>query len=154
MPFADETFDTVISMEVLEHVPDMSVMMREVQRVLKPGGHWVISVPNVTLRSWYEMKKDRQAYYCDEHEHFREFSAIEIGWLEHKFMRTEVFETMFKEQGFSIRYRDGVRYLFPQWFSRVPLLQRLMESPSTDRFWSYVPVVKKFPYWLIRVYQR
>jgi 2-polyprenyl-3-methyl-5-hydroxy-6-metoxy-1,4-benzoquinol methylase len=151
LPFADETFDTVISMEVLEHVPEMAVMMREVQRVLKPGGHWVVSVPGVTLRSWYEMKKDQRPYYCDEHEHFREFTAVDIDWFEHKFMRTDLFETMFREQGFSVRHRDGVRYLFPQWLSRIPALQRLLETPSADRIWSALPVVNRFPFWMIRV---
>ncbi len=154
LPFADETFDTVVSMEVLEHVPDMMLMMQEVQRVLRPGGNWVISVPNVTLRSWYEMKKDHQAYYCDEREHFREFSAVNLNGFEHKFMRIDVFEAMFKAQGFNLSFCDGVRYLFPQWFSRIPPLQHLLESPLTDRFWSCIPGIKVFPFWIIRVFHK
>jgi len=154
LPFVDETFDMVISMEVLEHVPDMAVMMREVQRVLKPGGHWIVSVPSVTLRSWYEMKKEQRPYYCDEHEHFREFTAVNVDWFEHKFMRIDAFEEMFSRQGFSLCHRDGVRYLFPQWFSRFSLLQGWLESPQRDGFWAVIPWVRKFPYWTVLIFRR
>ncbi|MBC8205464.1 class I SAM-dependent methyltransferase [bacterium] len=46
LPFADESFDAVISFEVLEHVEDPGMMMREIFRVLKAGGEAVITVPN------------------------------------------------------------------------------------------------------------
>lgn len=154
LPFTDDTFDTVISMEVLEHVPRMEAMMREVHRALRPGGCWVVSVPSVTLRSWYEMKKDGRAYYCDEQEHYREFSPVDLGWLEHRFMHTDAFEAMFAQEGFKLCQRDGVRYLFPQWFSRIPPLQRLIESPSADRLWAHMPGVKQFPFWMIRVFRK
>src|SRR5438874_2506316 len=45
IPFCNETFDTVVSTEVLEHVPDPLRALREMQRVLKPGGHLVLSTP-------------------------------------------------------------------------------------------------------------
>ncbi len=42
---AAETFDLVTSTEVFEHVPDDRQGFREVRRVLKPGGHFVFTVP-------------------------------------------------------------------------------------------------------------
>jgi SAM-dependent methyltransferase len=45
IPFADNSFDTVVSTEVLEHVPDPLRAMREMQRVLKPGGFLILSTP-------------------------------------------------------------------------------------------------------------
>lgn len=153
LPFPDQTFETVVSMEVLEHVPDMEQTISEVRRVLRPGGKWLVSVPGVTLRSWYEMRRYNRAFYCDEDEHFREFSPVDIGLNEHKFMRTEAFERLFLNQGFKIRHEDGVRYLFPRWFSRIPSLQQRMESPAADRYWVKIPFVRSFPYWLIRVFQ-
>lgn len=45
LPFADATFDRVISSEVFEHIPDDRGAAREVFRVLKPGGTAAITVP-------------------------------------------------------------------------------------------------------------
>ena len=38
LPFADATFDYVVSQQVFEHVQDYSVALTELRRVLKPGG--------------------------------------------------------------------------------------------------------------------
>jgi SAM-dependent methyltransferase len=45
LPFADGTFDTVLSLEVFEHVPDPDGMLAEMHRVLRPGGRLLVTVP-------------------------------------------------------------------------------------------------------------
>ncbi len=45
LPFADEAFDTVVSTEVLEHVPEPAVALREMRRVAKASGHLVLTTP-------------------------------------------------------------------------------------------------------------
>jgi SAM-dependent methyltransferase len=45
LPFADATFDHVICSEVLEHIPNDLGAMRELSRVLRPGGTMAITVP-------------------------------------------------------------------------------------------------------------
>jgi SAM-dependent methyltransferase len=45
LPFADATFDRVICSEVLEHIPDDLGAMRELTRVLRPGGTMAVTVP-------------------------------------------------------------------------------------------------------------
>ena len=46
LPFDDETFTMVSLLDVLEHVPRPIESLKEINRVLKPGGHLVISVPH------------------------------------------------------------------------------------------------------------
>jgi SAM-dependent methyltransferase len=45
LPFADETFDAAVLGEVLEHVADDELALREVGRVLRPAGVLAMSVP-------------------------------------------------------------------------------------------------------------
>jgi SAM-dependent methyltransferase len=45
LPFADHSFDGVIALDILEHLPDDAASAREICRVLKPGGRVVITVP-------------------------------------------------------------------------------------------------------------
>ena len=45
LPFPDESFDRVIAAEVLEHIPDDERAMRELVRVLRPGGRMAVTVP-------------------------------------------------------------------------------------------------------------
>lgn len=48
LPFEDKRFDNVVAMEILEHVPDSDKVLSEINRVLKDGGTFVMSVPNET----------------------------------------------------------------------------------------------------------
>ena len=43
--FGDQTFDIILSTDVMEHVRDFDRANREIQRVLKPGGVHVFTVP-------------------------------------------------------------------------------------------------------------
>lgn len=43
LPYDDDTFDLVIGHAVLHHIPDLEQAMREVLRVLKPGGRFVFA---------------------------------------------------------------------------------------------------------------
>lgn len=45
LPFADGSFDRIIAAEVLEHLPQDDQAMRELFRVLKPGGLIAVTVP-------------------------------------------------------------------------------------------------------------
>jgi 2-polyprenyl-3-methyl-5-hydroxy-6-metoxy-1,4-benzoquinol methylase len=46
MPLRSAAFDTVISCETIEHLPDPVAALREVTRVLKPGGRLFLTTPN------------------------------------------------------------------------------------------------------------
>ena len=44
-PFDNASFDHVISVEVLEHVPDPAALLSEITRVLRPEGTLILTVP-------------------------------------------------------------------------------------------------------------
>jgi SAM-dependent methyltransferase len=46
LPFPNDFFDLILSHEVLEHVQDDAAALREMVRVLRPGGRMLIFVPN------------------------------------------------------------------------------------------------------------
>jgi SAM-dependent methyltransferase len=46
LPFEDEFYDYVFAVEVLEHTTNPYNIFKEVKRILKPGGYFVLSVPN------------------------------------------------------------------------------------------------------------
>lgn len=45
LPFADGTFDRLLCTQVLEHVADPAGILRELYRVLKPGGRMLLTAP-------------------------------------------------------------------------------------------------------------
>ena len=47
LPFEDETFDTILCTEVLEHIPEPDNLIREARRVLKKDEFLIISAPQV-----------------------------------------------------------------------------------------------------------
>jgi ubiquinone/menaquinone biosynthesis C-methylase UbiE len=54
LPYPDNTFDGVILSEILEHIDDDVAGLREVLRVLKPGGVVAITVPNAHYPFWWD----------------------------------------------------------------------------------------------------
>src|SRR3984893_9643048 len=45
LPFESGSFDTVLLTDVLEHIPEPLHLMREIARILRPGGKLILSVP-------------------------------------------------------------------------------------------------------------
>lgn len=54
LPYPDDTFDAVILSEILEHIERDVDGLREVLRVLKPGGVVAITVPNANYPFWWD----------------------------------------------------------------------------------------------------
>lgn len=57
LSYVDNSFDLILNSDVLEHVPDVELALREIRRVLKPDGIFVFTVPVV----WSQKRTRRRA---------------------------------------------------------------------------------------------
>lgn len=53
IPYDDDAFDLVVGHAVLHHIPDVELSLREVVRVLKPGGRFVFAGEPTTVGDGY-----------------------------------------------------------------------------------------------------
>lgn len=109
LPFADAYFDTVISLETLEHVEALPPVAAECARVCKPGGQLVLTVPN----RWYPIEGHGARILGKE---FSRFPIITyIPWLHGRVGKARVFtvrslDRLFCPLGFR---REALSYLWP-----------------------------------------
>jgi len=63
LPFGAGTFDSAIMDNVLEHIAHPDTLLREIHRVLVPGGHFVVGVPG---ERGFSSDPDHKVYYDEE----------------------------------------------------------------------------------------
>jgi len=68
LPFADNSFDTVSSRNVFEHIINVGNVLSELDRVLKPGGLFILhgpnwSGPNISIRAIQSLLRSGQRYW-------------------------------------------------------------------------------------------
>jgi 2-polyprenyl-6-hydroxyphenyl methylase / 3-demethylubiquinone-9 3-methyltransferase len=93
------TFDAVLSLEVVEHVADLSIFLKALARLVAPGGVLVIGTLNRTVRSF--VKAIIGAEYV-------------LGWLPRgthdwrKFVTPEELDLVLQPHGLTLIERSGV----------------------------------------------
>ncbi|MCC7104057.1 MAG: methyltransferase domain-containing protein [Chloroflexi bacterium] len=151
IPFADASFDLVYSMGTIEHFPDYSVAVREIFRVLKPGGTAIVGVPN----KYDPFLRPLMVHLLN--------AAHSYGYgMEKSFTPTEL-RRLLESAGFRVRAMSGVLFM-PGWLrmadllfhTRVPPLARLTSILIQPFAWLYqhAPVVRRHGYLLACVATR
>jgi len=77
LPFGDESFDVVVSSEVIEHTADAGQAVAEMGRVLRPGGVLVLTCPNKSWQWSVELANQLRVRPFDGHEHFPSTTELE-----------------------------------------------------------------------------
>jgi len=76
LPFKNDSFDAVISAEVIEHVPEPAAFIRHLLRVVKPGGVVIITTPYKEVIPYY------LCVHCNQptprHAHLHSFDEAKI----------------------------------------------------------------------------
>ncbi|MBU1074938.1 class I SAM-dependent methyltransferase [Patescibacteria group bacterium] len=88
-------FDAVTAFDVVEHIPNLDFVAKEINRVLKPGGVFIVGIPreNILFKVvWYVWTKSKGKVWHDVHVH--EFSEEKLK----KFFEENGFKKMFDKK--------------------------------------------------------
>ncbi len=135
IPFPDGSFDVAVSVEGIEHLESPLGFLRELARVLVPGGHLVLSTPNVlSIKSrWRWLTRGHHRYFTpkeggrisSDHLHAMDYALLDAA------LRGAGLEI---EQVASNRRAAGLREKilapFIRWGSRKHPLRETILSPD------------------------
>ncbi len=136
-PFADAEVDTVISSQVLEHIPEPQFFLSECHRILKPGGAALLTVPFM----WHVHEAPHDFYRYTRH-------GLQYLFEKSGFTNIEIEEVtgfwqmmVLKFNYHSLRFAPGPLRLFwiPFWWLGQivsPIMDRLDHHPEeTAGYW-------------------
>jgi SAM-dependent methyltransferase len=96
IPFDDGIFDVVMSFDLFEHIRDSDQHMREVKRVLKPGGFYILQTPNKYTNMIFEPIRHTKKFGIS-----KAFGFLEDHCALHSYLG---LKKRFKKNGFNIQF--------------------------------------------------
>jgi SAM-dependent methyltransferase len=93
LPFPDASFDVVMSFDVLEHIPDTDAHLREVTRLLRPGGSYLLQTPNKWTNVVFETIRWRSfTAWREEHCSLHSLGELRRRLAAHGFTSVRAFD--------------------------------------------------------------
>ena len=137
LDFADESFDYVISFQVIEHIKNDKEFVAEVSRVLRKGGKFIVSTPNapmsLTRNPWHVRE-----YKAEELKKLlsKEFSQIDMMGVSGNEKIMEYYEA--NRRGVERITRFDIldlQHRLPRWMLQIPydILNRLNRRRLLDQ---------------------
>jgi ubiquinone/menaquinone biosynthesis C-methylase UbiE len=145
LPYQDSTFDLVTCTEVIEHLEHYRYTLREMHRVLKPGGTLVISTPNIlNLKSrirflifgFYNLFGPLHFRESELHSTGGHINPVSIFYLTHSLVDAgfdEIKASIDKKQGTSKAWLPFL-YFPIKLFSTITLIKEKNKYKTVDVF--------------------
>ena len=148
LPFRDGSFDAIYSMGTIEHFPESETALREMYRVLRPGGRAVVGVPN----RWDPFLRPVLA---------RALQTVGLyGYGAERSFSRRSLRRMMESAGFDVVAETAILFI-PGWLrmadlalhSYAPPLARLTAAAVKPFAWldAHVPAVRRHGYLLASV---
>jgi len=154
IPYESDTFDAVLCSEVIEHFVDTDWVLFEINRVLKPGGVFVLTFPNIRtilgllMMLFLDLPPMFSARYRAPH--FRDFTlkVIKIALNKHGFIIQKAIGCSFYFPRIGEHW-SGLASLLPSWASTtIVIAQKAGLSDYSTRdivFDSELSVISRSP---------
>lgn len=138
IPYNDNTFDNVLFCEVIEHVEDDEAVLKEIRRVLKPGGRVVITTPS--LKGFRAHAKLKQL----GHHHGGEFHYRD-GYV------PEELEEKLKKCGYRVVETRQAIFLLSELIMELTKVVFLMKRKRFEAQSELLEAQNTFPYKVLRM---
>ncbi len=101
IPYHDNYFNTIVSNCVLEHIPNLKLSLKEIYRVLKPGGFFLTSV----MSDQWEKNLFGSKIFGKTYRNIMRKTQVH-----HNLFSKKKWQSYFKKAGFKIQLIDGYLY--------------------------------------------
>ncbi|MGB3591834.1 MAG: methyltransferase domain-containing protein [Nonlabens sp.] len=126
LPFHDNTYDYILCNHVLEHIPDDRKAMKELYRVLKPGGTAILQIP---------LDNDREVTFEDDSIIDKKERARIFGQYDHVRIYGMDYFKRLRAAGFEVETIDYTSQIEPELVNRYRLaageLLPVVHKPSS-----------------------
>lgn len=114
IPVANESFDVVVCTEVLEHVPDPALAVKEISRILRPGGRLLLTAPLASM-----LHQEPYHFYGGYTPHWYQCYLPAAGFRIEEIVRNQGFFSFFGQEAIRFSaYIDPRRTRSLRWIPR------------------------------------
>jgi len=125
--FEDEFFDAALATGVIDSMFDPDGVVEEIHRVLKPGGTFIVSVPNLACLS-------NRTLMMFGSPPWQVLSSARVGLGTIRHFNMAALTDLMRKKGFSVTHRESNAVVFPFvrfGFRRFPILRNVFGNPGT-----------------------
>lgn len=132
LPYSDAEFDAIVCVEGLEHIANPTNAIAEFSRMLKPGGHLIVSVPNIM-----NIEERLKWLFTGYTSHFKPLSKPVLDGISREFPGMEEIALHVNPIGYS-----EVRFLLEKFDFKITGTHRDKKKDNSWAFWPIVALIR------------